>query len=812
MSGTSRLSSLLVRDGLIGVKRMEQAFQRQVIYGGALDTILLEMGAIGEDRLTEYLSLASGLPPAERDLVEYFDPRAVQVCPRELAEEFHVAPVAFDGEALRVLVTDPVDLAALEALATRIGAPVQPFVVSELRFSLLVERLFGVPTPPRYLTLAAKVSAAQRPPQVEPTVIVEDVEIRRVAETPRAKTSTGPMSTDTVHKAVEMHEQRRRASGNLTIVQTPPARRTDDAPAAVAPERTPAEVRIQPAPDGKVAAPAVTPGSGGEGSGVVRAPWRGGQTLDPRPLEPKAASDQLARSDDRDAIFAALVRGVRSRTRYVALLVAQQEIAYGRVAIDGEAADPDVAQVALDVVATPALHKVISSASPYIGPVATGNPEVDQTLARLGGVVPPSALLLPVTIRDRVIAVVYAHRGADTLSIVEVAEVLSLAGDAALALSKLILKAKAQGYRKAVAEAGAAPVVADEVPRKAREGREFKGGWARAATPPAGIDLSAVAPGPSAAALGASATGGRAIERVLDEIEAGGSAAGAALDEAVRRARETVPALRNRLPSGRLWVDRYAAAGTRRASQHGPLWALVVRLGDDAVPVLTDLMTSDNRELRYYATLACAEVRAGGLVNALVGRIFDQDFGVRAAAIDALLGYPARELDGALELVRTALHSDAARARAAAHALGDLRDVGAIPDLIAATERDHTTAEEARRALVLLAKQDFGTKAKKWRAWWDKNKDRPRIEWMLDGLGHPDDDVRLSASEELKRLTGEYFGYHYDLPKRERAEAQAKWIRWWEETGRRRFLGEPADEAERPTALLGATRPGKLEG
>ena len=39
---------------------------------------------------------------------------------------------------------------------------------------------------------------------------------------------------------------------------------------------------------------------------------------------------------------------------------------------------------------------------------------------------------------------------------------------------------------------------------------------------------------------------------------------------------------------------------------------------------------------------------------------------------------------------------------------------------------------------------------------------------MLDGLAHSDDEVRLSASEELKRLTGEYFGYHYDLPKRER--------------------------------------------
>ena len=37
---TSRLSSLLVRDGVIGVKRMEKAFQRQVLFGGGLDTTL----------------------------------------------------------------------------------------------------------------------------------------------------------------------------------------------------------------------------------------------------------------------------------------------------------------------------------------------------------------------------------------------------------------------------------------------------------------------------------------------------------------------------------------------------------------------------------------------------------------------------------------------------------------------------------------------------------------------------------------------------------------------------------------------------
>ena len=118
---TSRLASLLVQGGHVPAKKMAQAFQRQVIYGGALDTILLEMNALPEERLVQYLSLATGLPGAEPGLLAYFDPRAVQVCPADVAEEYQVAPVAFDGTALRVLVTDPVDLGHLEGLATRLA-------------------------------------------------------------------------------------------------------------------------------------------------------------------------------------------------------------------------------------------------------------------------------------------------------------------------------------------------------------------------------------------------------------------------------------------------------------------------------------------------------------------------------------------------------------------------------------------------------------------------------------------------------------------------------------------------------------------
>src|SRR5438046_821395 len=113
----SRLSSLLVRDGLVGVKRMEKAFQRQVIYGGSLDTILLEMNLLTEERLTQYLALASGLPPAAKDEGQWLDDDALQMIPQEIAEQFRAVPLSMEGEALRVLVCSPIEISELEDLA-----------------------------------------------------------------------------------------------------------------------------------------------------------------------------------------------------------------------------------------------------------------------------------------------------------------------------------------------------------------------------------------------------------------------------------------------------------------------------------------------------------------------------------------------------------------------------------------------------------------------------------------------------------------------------------------------------------------------
>jgi len=299
----------------------------------------------------------------------------------------------------------------------------------------------------------------------------------------------------------------------------------------------------------------------------------------------------------------------------------------------------------------------------------------------------------------------------------------------------------------------------------------------------------------------------RPIDEVLSEIErAPEHGAEDAIAEAVERGPEAVRALVRRFP-GKLRVDRFAVTGRAlRAAQYGGLLDLVIRLGAVAADLLIERMSAPQRDVRYYATVCTAELRPRTAVFALAERLFDQDFGVRATAIEALAGYPVSELSHALQRARRATHSnDPDVIAAATSAIVALGDVEAIPDLIAVIERSDRGGDHASRALTALTAQDFGASERKWRKWYETARRRHRIEWLIEGLAHREDAIREGAINTLRRLTGEYFGYHHDLPRKERDLAAERWAAWWRETGQRRFVIRE-DERVRPTAQISSRR------
>jgi len=245
---------------------------------------------------------------------------------------------------------------------------------------------------------------------------------------------------------------------------------------------------------------------------------------------------------------------------------------------------------------------------------------------------------------------------------------------------------------------------------------------------------------------------------------------------------------------GPLWFDRHRPH--RRLPRGRDVSAVaraIVAFGDRAVPYVGSLLDRDDVEIRFYATLLASELPHRDLVAPLGRRVFDDDGKVAALALDvlSLVRSYEDEMAEVLQLLRATARVPrypAERRARAAHALGELRDVEALDLLVALLEaHEDVLAEAAHGALVTLTRQDFGMDPDRWDPWIETNKPRHRIEWLIDGLLHADEELRRAAGEELKHLTQEYYGYHPALPKRDREVAQRKYRRWWEAEGHQRF-------------------------
>jgi hypothetical protein len=252
-----------------------------------------------------------------------------------------------------------------------------------------------------------------------------------------------------------------------------------------------------------------------------------------------------------------------------------------------------------------------------------------------------------------------------------------------------------------------------------------------------------------------------------------------------------LPVLAQAFPGPLTW-RREAGGRVPRAAEVSPIAAALVAFGERAAPYVSGLLSSAHPDVRFYAAVVASELVHPELMDAVAERIHDEDPGVRRIAVQLLPRFAGfRGFDEIRTVVRRTARirgKDLSRRWQAVDAVAALRDVQMLPKLIELLkEDDDELIEHLQRALVALTCADFGHSLRRWRAWWERNRDRHRIEWLIDGLTHGDEDVRRLAGEEIKRLTQEYYGYHPGSPKRDRERVAKKYRRWWEQEGQRRF-------------------------
>lgn len=259
----------------------------------------------------------------------------------------------------------------------------------------------------------------------------------------------------------------------------------------------------------------------------------------------------------------------------------------------------------------------------------------------------------------------------------------------------------------------------------------------------------------------------------------------------VRLGEQAMPAIMARFPGPTTAEPKLDEEDPPPVSTCGPILRAIASERRIALPFVLPHLNVTDEKARFWATYLITELPYVEAIAGVMPRLHDPVERIRKAArmairaIDRAHGeVVARELgrivkDGAAEKQRRALMIDV---------LEELREPQAVPFFIhAMADGNEELAQVARRALGTLTRQDFGTDIQRWAAWWQKNGQRHRIEWLIDALVHDTPSIRNAAGEELKTITKEYFGYYDDLPRREREKAQQRYRDWWQTTGRARF-------------------------
>jgi hypothetical protein len=159
---SDRLSALLIAERVLPATTVRAAAARQQVYGGGLDTALLELGALSEAAVWARLSAATGLPVPPPALVDGLDVEIAPVLSPELTGPLRAVPMGESAGFLRVLCAEPVADGAIHQAAAALGLEAKLYIVPETRLLALRQRIYGETLPQRYAPLLARAMGTMK--------------------------------------------------------------------------------------------------------------------------------------------------------------------------------------------------------------------------------------------------------------------------------------------------------------------------------------------------------------------------------------------------------------------------------------------------------------------------------------------------------------------------------------------------------------------------------------------------------------------------------------------------------------------------
>lgn len=459
-----KIGELLVEREWLTREQLHQALKHQQVFGGRLGTCLLELSLVSEERLLKALSEQLAVPPAGADDLRVIPDSILELVPAKVACRARAVPFERFGNAVSIALADTRDLLLQDELGFVVSKRLKIHVAPEVRVLEALDKHYHCHADSRFSRIWDRLNRTRFLWQDETAAAPTPTRKAKTASASPSPYSPAPSWQPAPPPPLESGITRLADIGMPAPVEPVTAA---PAPSEAPPPAAPPAVSVPPAaprptplrggagvaaaaaaPPGPAAAAAAAPAqdaaAGGPAAGIsVHA--------DTTPLVvPKAPEtlaeleEALAAVDERDDVAHAALSFLERRVERRLLFMVKGG---GIAAWMGSGASVD--QKAFGALAIPfeepSLFLNLREGSPfYRGPL----PRLDahQRLVKVwGGKYPRECLLLPIRVKDRLVAVVYCDRGTEGLSQVDVGELQQAAALAGRAFERYLVRKKASG-------------------------------------------------------------------------------------------------------------------------------------------------------------------------------------------------------------------------------------------------------------------------------------------------------------------------------------------------------------------------------
>ncbi len=142
---TTLLGQLLLWNKIITQEQLDEALEEQKKTKKKLGTILIEKGYVDEKTLNEFLSKQYGVESIDLNSIEI--PREViKKVPAQIAKKYVLIPVGIENGRLKIAISDPTNIFAIDEVRFITGMNVVPLFSNERAIMRAIDKYYGTST------------------------------------------------------------------------------------------------------------------------------------------------------------------------------------------------------------------------------------------------------------------------------------------------------------------------------------------------------------------------------------------------------------------------------------------------------------------------------------------------------------------------------------------------------------------------------------------------------------------------------------------------------------------------------------------